>query len=188
MPITHVFAFAGSLRGGSYNRALLRATQEVAPDNMTIELFDLAGVPLYNADVEDEGDPERVTALKDGIRAADAVLIATPEYNHGVPAVTKNAVDWASRPPKDSSLDGKPVGIIGASPGMTGSARGQSQLRQAFEFTNSYCMPQPEILVARAHEKFDEEGRLTDEKTRTFLEKYLTALEAWTARVSEGQR
>lgn len=181
MQTTRVFAFAGSLRDDSYNRALLRAAQEEAPDGMTIDLFDLAGVPLYNADVEAEGDPERVAALKNGIRAADAVLIATPEYNHGVPAVTKNAVDWASRPPKNSPLDEKAVGIIGASPGMTGSARGQSQLRQAFEFTNSYCMPQPEILVSRAHEKFDDEGRLTDEKTRSFLGTYLTALAEWTS-------
>ena len=187
MPTTHVFAFAASLRDGSYNRALLRAAQEVATNGMSIEIFDLEGVPLYNADVEAEGDPERVTALKDGIRTADAVLIATPEYNHGVAAVSKNAVDWASRPPRNSPLGEKPVGIVGASPGMGGSARGQSQLRQAFEFTNSYCMPQPEILVARAHEKFDEAGRLTDEKTREYLAKYLVALGEWTARVSEGE-
>jgi chromate reductase len=184
MPTTDVFAFAGSLRDGSYNRALLRAAQEVAPDDMAINIFDLSGVPLYNADLEAEGDPERVTALKDGIRAADAVLIATPEYNHGVAAVSKNAVDWASRPPKNSPLDETPVGIVGASPGMTGAARGQSQLRQAFEFTNSYCMPQPELLVARAHEKFDDDGRLTDEKTRSYLGRYLAAFEEWTARVS----
>lgn len=188
MPTTHVFAFAGSLRNGSYNRALLRAAQEEAPNEMTIELFDLADVPLYDADVEAEGDPEGVTALKEGIRSADAMLIATPEYNHGVPAVTKNAVDWASRPPRDAPLNEKPVGIIGASPGMTGSARGQTQLRQAFEFTNSFCMPQPEILVARAHEKFDDEGNLTDQKTRTFLKKYLVSLEQWTARVSNDER
>ena len=179
----HVFAFAGSLRTGSYNRALLRAAQEVAPDDMTIRIFDLDDVPLFNADLEDEGDPESVAALKDGIRSADAVLIATPEYNHGVPAVTKNAVDWASRPPRDSSLDGKPIGILGASPGVTGTARGQSQLRQSFVFTNSYCMPQPEILVYRAHEKFDDDGRLTDEKTREYLGKYLVALAKWADRV-----
>jgi chromate reductase len=184
MPATHVFAFAGSLRDGSFNRALLRAAQEEDPEGMTIEIFDLTGVPLYNADLEAEGDPERVTALKDGIRSADAVLIATPEYNHGVAAVSKNAVDWASRPPRNSPLDEKPIGIIGASPGMGGSARGQSQLRQAFEFTNSYCMPQPELLVARAHEKFDDNGRLTDEKTRSYLGRYLAALEDWVARVS----
>ncbi len=182
---TRVLAFAGSLREGSYNRALLRAAQELAPDGMTIDVFDLLGVPLYNADVEAEGDPERVAALKDAIRAADCVLIATPEYNHGVPAVTKNAVDWASRPPRSAPLGAKPVGIIGASPGMTGSARGQSQLRQAFEFTNSFCMPQPEILVARAHEKFDDDGRLVDETTRTYLGRYLDALAAWVDRLRQ---
>ena len=183
MSTTHVFAFAGSLRDGSYNRALLRAAQEVAPDGMTIEIFDLAGVPLYNADLEAEGDPERVTALKDGIRAADAVLIATPEYNHGVAGVTKNAIDWASRPPRESPLDQKPVAILGASPGLTGTARGQSQLRQAFEFTNSFCMPQPEILVYRAHEKFDDEGTLTDARTREFLETFLASFADWIRRV-----
>ncbi|MDT0631166.1 NAD(P)H-dependent oxidoreductase [Rubrivirga sp. S365] len=182
---TRVLGFAGSLRTGSYNRALLRAAQELAPEDMTIDVFDLRGVPLYNADVEAEGDPERVAALKEAIRAADGVLIVTPEYNHGVPAVTKNAVDWASRPPRSAPLGGKPVGIIGASPGMTGSARGQSQLRQAFEFTNSFCMPQPEVLVARAHEKFDADGRLTDETTRTYLGRYLVALAAWIDRLRE---
>ena len=126
--------------------------------------------------------PAAVQAFKGAIRAADGVLIVTPEYNHGVAGVTKNAVDWASRPPRDAPLGAKPVGIIGASPGQTGSARGQSQLRQAFEFTNSYCMPQPEILVFRAHEKFDAAGQLTDESTRTHLAAYLVALEAWVRR------
>jgi chromate reductase len=177
-----IAAFAGSLRAASYNRALLRAAQALAPQGMTIEVFDLAGVPLYNADVEGQGEPEGVAALKAAIRAADGLLIATPEYNHGVPAVTKNAVDWASRPPAEAPLNGKPVGIIGASPGMTGSARGQSQLRQAFEFTNSYCMPQPELLVFKAHEKFGPDGALTDEATARFLGRYLAALEAWVRR------
>jgi len=121
-------------------------------------------VPLYNADAEAAGDPDGVKAFKDAIRSADAVLMVTPEYNHGVPGVMKNAIDWASRPPQGSVLDRKPVGIIGASPGITGSARGQSQLRQAFEFTNSYAMPQPELLVFRAHEKFDADGRLVDRR------------------------
>lgn len=178
----HIVAFAGSLRKASYNRALLAAAAELAPPTLTLEVFDLIDVPLYNADVEAEGDPPAVVGLKQAIAAADGVLIATPEYNHGVPAVTKNAVDWASRPPRGAALGGKPVGIIGASPGQTGSARGQSQLRQAFEFTNSYCMPQPELLVFRSHEKFDEAGRLTDEATRTYLGRYLTAFEAWVRR------
>lgn len=180
-----VLGFAGSLRAGSLNRALLRAAQEVAPQGMTIEGFDLMDVPLYNADVEAAGDPPSVAALKEAIRAADAVLMATPEYNHGVPAVMKNAVDWASRPPRGAPLNGKPVGIIGASPGQVGTARAQSQLRQAFEFTNSYCMPQPELLVFKASEKFDAQGKLTDEKTRELLGKYLVALHAWTLRVRD---
>jgi chromate reductase len=178
-----ILGVAGSLRRGSYNRALLRAAQERAPDGVVIEAFDLLAVPLYNGDVEAAGDPEGVTAFKEAIRAADGVLFVTPEYNHGVPGVMKNAVDWASRPPQGAALAGKPVGIIGASPGMTGSARGQSQLRQAFEFTNSYCMPQPELLVFRAHEKFDAQGQLTDEATGQYLGRYLTAFAAWVARL-----
>jgi chromate reductase len=177
-----VLAFAGSLRSGSYNKALLRAAREVAPPEMSVEIADLAGIPLYDADVEEAGDPEVVQAFKERIRAADALLIATPEYNHGVAAVTKNAVDWASRPPKSAPLDRKPIGILGASPGVTGTARAQSQLRQSFVFTNSYCMPQPEILVYRAHEKFDAEGRLTDDRTREYLAKYMRALAEWARR------
>lgn len=177
-----VLGFAGSLRAGSFNRALLRAAQGLAPADMTIEVFDLIEVPLYNGDVEAAGDPPGVARFKAAIGAADAVLMVTPEYNHGVPGVMKNAIDWASRPPQDAALAGKPVGIIGASPGITGSARGQSQLRQAFEFTNSYCMPQPEVLVFRAHEKFDADGQLTDEATAKVLGRYLAAFAAWVRR------
>jgi len=177
-----ILGVAGSLRAGSLNRALLRAAVKLAPSGMTIEPFDLIDVPLYNGDVEAAGDPPGVAAFKHAIRAADGVLFVTPEYNHGVPGVMKNAVDWASRPARSAPLGGKPVGIIGASPGQTGSARGQSQLRQAFEFTNSFCLPQPEILVFRAHEKFDAAGELTDAKTAEFLGKYLEALQAWVMR------
>lgn len=175
----NVLAFAGSLRKGSYNKALLRNAKQLAPNNLAIELFDISGIPLYNADVEAEGDPEAVAEFKQAIQKADGLLIATPEYNHGVAGVTKNAVDWASRPANNASLSEKPVGIMGATPGLTGTARGQSQLRQAFEFTNSYCMPQPEVLVFRAHEKFNKTGRLTDEKTRTVLSKFLESFEDW---------
>jgi chromate reductase len=181
--IVKVLGFAGSLRSGSLNRALLSAAVAIAPDDLRIEIFDLIDVPLYNGDVEAAGDPEPVARFKAAIRAADGVLIATPEYNHGVPAVTKNAIDWASRPPRGAVLDRKPVAIIGASPGITGSARGQSQLRQAFEFTNSYAMPQPELLVFRAHEKFDADGRLTDEATRAHLAKFLEAFRDWVVRL-----
>lgn len=177
-----ILGLAGSLRKASYNRALLRACVKLAPEGVTIAAHDLDGVPLYNGDVEAAGDPPGVVALKQAIAAADGVLFVTPEYNHGVPGVMKNALDWASRPARGAPLGGKPVGIIGASPGQTGSARGQSQLRQAFEFTNSFCMPQPEILVFRAHEKFDAAGELTDEKTSLYLGKYLEALRDWVLR------
>ena len=177
-----IVGIAGSLRQGSYNRALLRAAQALAPAGMSIEIAALADIPLYNADLEAQGDPAPVAALKAAITAADGVLLATPEYNHGVPAVMKNAVDWCSRPPRTACLNAKPVAIMGASPGMVGSARGQVELRAAFTFTNSFCMPQPEVIVAKAHEKFDAEGRLTDEGTSRFLAAYLVAFEAWVRR------
>lgn len=177
-----VLGIAGSLRTASLNRALLRAARELAPVGMTIDIFDLAEVPLYNGDIENAGGPAAVASLKQAIRAADGVLMATPEYNHGVPAVMKNAVDWASRPPQDAVLSGKPVALIGASPGITGTARGQSQLRQAFEFTNSYAMPQPELLVFGAHEKFDAEGVLIDDVTKRHLMGFLAAFSAWIER------
>ena len=180
MPGTlQILGIAGSLRDGSLNKALLRAAVGLAPAGMAIEVFDLAQVPLYNGDVEAAGDPPSVQALKQAIAAADGVLLVTPEYNHGVPGVMKNAIDWASRPPRGAPLGGKPVGLIGASPRITGTARGQSQLRQAFEFTNSYCMPQPELLVFKAHEKFDAEGRLTDAGTAEYLQRYLAAFAEW---------
>lgn len=179
---TRILGIAGSLRRGSYNRSLLRAAQALAPEGMSIDIFDLIDVPLYNGDVEAEGDPPAVAMFKDAIRAADGVLMVTPEYNHGVPGVMKNAVDWASRQPGSAPLGENQVGIIGASPGMTGSASGQSQLRQAFEFTNSFCMPQPELLVFRAHEKFDVQGNLTDTATAQHLEKYLRGFAAWVRR------
>lgn len=179
---TRVVGFAGSLRRGSYNRALLRAVAELAPETMAFTVASIDDVPLFDQDVEDAGVPAAVEDLRQAVAAADGLLIATPEYNHGVPGVTKNAVDWLSRPPRRSVLDGKPVAILGASPGITGTARGQSQLRQAFVFTNSAVMPQPEVLVYRAREKFDDAGRLVDEPTRDHLRKFLVAFVEWIAR------
>lgn len=176
-----VCGIAGSLRRASYNRALLRAAQELAPDGMEIRVFDrMADLPLFNEDVEAQGDPEPVQALKSAIREADALLIATPEYNHGVPGVLKNAIDWASRPPRGAVLAGKPTALFGASPGVTGTARAQTQLRGSFVFTQTPALLQPEILVYRAHEKFDGDGRLTDEKTREFVGRLLRELAEWT--------
>lgn len=183
-----VCAIAGSLRQASYNRALLRAAQELAPAGMEIRIFDRVGeLPLFDQDLEAQGDPEPVVAMRQAIAEADALLIATPEYNHGVPGVLKNAIDWASRPPRGAVLAGKPTAILGASPGVTGTARAQSQLRQSLVFTDTPVLPQPEILVYRAHEKFDAAGRLTDEKTREFVGKLLSGLASWTRRLgSEG--
>ena len=168
-----VVGFAGSLRRGSYNRALLRAATELAPPALHIVVHELDGIPLYNGDIEAAGAPPSVMQLRDAIRQADGLLIATPEYNHGVPGVLKNTIDWLSRPPHGSALDGKVAALMGASPGMTGTARGQSQLRQAFVFTNTYALLQPEVLVGRAHEKFDADGRLVDQATRDFLATFL---------------
>jgi chromate reductase len=178
-----VCGIAGALRAGSYNKALLRAAQELAPAGMEIRTFErLREIPPYDADVEAKGDPEPVAALKHAIREADALLIATPEYNYGVPGALKNAIDWASRPPGKSPLNRKPAAIMGASPGPTGTVRAQLALRQSFLFTETYAMLKPEVLVARAHEKFDASGRLVDEATRQFVKSLLEALAAWVER------
>lgn len=174
-----IVAFAGSLREESFNKSLLRAAKELSPNEMNIELFDLEGIPLFNSDLEAKGDPKRVTEFKQAIRNADGILVASPEYNHGMTGVTKNAIDWASRPSKDMPISGKPAGILGASPGITGTVRSQDQLRQSLKSVNVYCMPKPEMLVFKAHDKFNEAGELTDETTRKYLEKYLTAFQDW---------
>ena len=180
-----VLGIAGSLRAASFNRALLRAAQELTPDGLEIRTFDIAPIPLYNADVEAKGDPEPVAALKTAIREADALLVVTPEYNFGVPGVLKNAIDWASRPPAQTPLRGKPAAIMGATPGQGGTIRAQMQLRQAFVFTQTIALLQPEVLVTKAHEKFDKDGRLIDELTRGFVKKQLEALRDWTLRLRD---
>jgi chromate reductase len=180
-----VVAVAGSLRHGSYNLALLRAVQQLAPDSMQIRIHDLSGIPLFNEDVEATRIPPAVAALREAVADADAFLVATPEYNHGVPGVMKNAFDWLSRPPGKSVLGGKPAAIIGASPGVLGTARAQSQLRQSFVFTNTPVLLQPEVLVGRAHEKFDADGGLTDDTTRTFLLLFLHEFAIWIERFAE---
>ena len=180
----NVVGFAGSLRRASYNRALLRAATELAPPALHIVIHELDGIPLYNGDIEAAGVPQSVVQLRDAVQKADGLLIATPEYNYGVPGVLKNTIDWLSRPPRDSALNGKVAALMGASPGFVGTARGQLQLRQAFVFTNTYALQQPEVLVGRAHEKFDADGRLVHQATRdvlaTFLQRFadLIALHA----------
>ncbi len=178
-----VVGIAGSLRQGSINRALLQAAIALAPPTLEIVPHSLADIPLYNADLDTAPALPAVQALREAVAQADGLLIATPEFNHGVPGVLKNAVDWLSRPPTRSALNGKPCAIMGASPGMTGTARAQAQLRQAFVFTNTYTMLKPEVLVARAAGKFDADGHLTDDATRTALRSFLDEFVQWIERV-----
>jgi chromate reductase len=186
--VTRVLGVAGSLRAGSLNRSLLRAAVELAPEAMEIRTFEgLGEIPPYNADVEASGDPAPVAAWKDAIRNADALLFVTPEYNYGVPGVLKNAFDWASRPPGKSPLNRKPAGIMGVSGGNSGTARAQLALRQSFVFTETYGMLRPEILVPRGAEKFDPEGRLTDERTREAVRKFLEAFGMWVERFRDNK-
>jgi len=177
-----VLAFAGSLRRKSYNRALVRAAREVGPPDVEITTFALDGIPLFNQDVEAEGFPERVRELHEAIAASDALLIATPEYQHGIPGVLKNAIDWASRPPRRAAILRKPVAIMGATPGMWGTARAQTQLRQALVYNNCPMVLKPEVMVSNAGDRFDDEGRLTHGATRKFIVQLLEALADLTRR------
>jgi chromate reductase, NAD(P)H dehydrogenase (quinone) len=173
-----VLGIAGSLRQGSYNRMLLRAAVELAPPSIEIMVWDrLREIPPYDADEEERGLPEPVADLKASIERSDALLIASPEYNYGIPGVLKNALDWASLPARRSPMQNKPAAIMGASPGILGTSRGQLQLRHLFMFTESYVVNMPEVLVARAREKFDEDGNLTDEIARRLMGMLLENLE-----------
>jgi chromate reductase len=175
-----VLGFAGSLREGSWNRALLEAAREMAPAGMAISVSDLSGIPLYNADQDnDDNRPESVNQFKQAIADADAVLIATPEYNYSIPGVLKNAIDWASRPGMRSVFAGKPVAMMGASSSMVGTARAQAHLRLVILSMKASVLPHPDVLVARAKEKFDDQHRLTDEMTRKFLKEMLERLLEW---------
>jgi chromate reductase len=147
---------------------------------MMIELYELRDIPLYDFDVEQRGDPEPVVRFKEAIRGADALLIATPEYQHGVPGVLKNALDWASRPPDRSPLLRKTAAIMGASPGMLGTVRAQEQLRQSLAFSEVYTVLEPEVFVGRAHEKVNAAGEFTDESAKPFLRLLLENLAALT--------
>jgi chromate reductase, NAD(P)H dehydrogenase (quinone) len=179
-----ILGFAGSLRKGSYNKSLLRAAMEMVPAGTELEVFDLEGIPAFNQDLENQ-PPERVKEFKAKIRAADAILIATPEYNYSIPGVLKNAIDSASRPYGDNAFDGKPVAIMGASIGMLGTARAQYHLRQSFVFLNMRPLNQPEVMVPLAQEKIDQNGQVTDQKTREKIKELLEALVIWTRKLEK---
>lgn len=177
-----IVAFAGSLRHKSFNRALITAAQELAPAELSIETVEIGELPFYNADVEAGGDPPAVAAFKAALQRADGLLIATPEYNDGIPGVLTNALDWGSRLPGRAPLTGKPVALMGASPAQVGTARAQLHLRQILSHVQARVLPPPELLVARAHERFDEELHLTDQGTRKVLGNLLQRFSRWIVR------
>ncbi len=180
-----ILGFAGSLRKGSYNRALLRAALEVVPKDATLEAFDLEGIPVFNQDLETQ-PPEKLKEFKAKIRAADAILIVTPEYNYSIPGILKNAIDCASRPYGDNALEGKPVALMGASIGMLGTARAQYHLRQSLVFLNMYPLNRPEVMVPFAADKVDANGNVTDAKTREKIKELIESLVVWTRKLKQG--
>jgi len=177
-----VLGIAGSLRKASINRGLLRAAQTVAPQGLIVDIYDISHIPLYNDDVQQHEVPDSVRHLRASIAEADAVLIATPEYNYSVPGVLKNVIDWASRPPQQPFND-KPVAIMGASGGIFGTARAQQHLRQCFVFLDAHLLSRPEVMIPAAKDKFDSAGELTDEASIKFVAEQLVAFQAWIRRL-----
>lgn len=174
----NIIAISGALRRGSYNTALLHVVKTMAPAGMAIDIASLHGIPLYDGDAEQaSGKPEAVVELGNRIKAADGVIIATPEYNFSVPGVLKNATDWLSR--GGSPFKWKRTGVMGASTGPVGTARSQYHLRQNLQGLEAIVMPKPEIFVNFADKKFDAEGRLADEATRKVIDAWLAAFAEW---------
>ena len=179
-----ILAISGSGRKRSFNSALLEAAKQLLPANATLEVVDVSRLPLYNQDLEHDM-PEEVKELKNKIRGADAVLIATPEHNYSISAVLKNAIEWGNRPPRDASWSGKPAAIISASTSLRGGARAQLHLRQIMLDLNMYPINRPLLLVANAKDKFDESLKLTDEETRQTLREVLSSLVEWTRKLQQ---
>lgn len=185
----NLVTISGSLRRASFNTALLENIPELAPEGLTFRRLDISGLPVLNEDLEVDGmPPKAVRELQREIRASDGIIIATPEYNHGMPGGLKNAIDWLSRGPSPHGLDGIPCAMLGASNGTIGTTRAQSQLRQTLAALNSPAMPQPQVLVARAQDKIDEHGRVTDESTRKFIGHWLVAVDRWMRRFPRSER
>lgn len=178
-----ILALAGSLRQGSFNRGLLRAAKELAPEWIEIEFFDIGTLPFFNEDLEAAGETEEVRRFKDAIRSANAVLIATPEYNGAVPGVLANAIDWASRPTGQSVLRNKPVAVMGAVLGKSGSVNAQAVLRGVLSRIGAVVVPDPQVLVPGASRLFDEQVNLRHEDTREEIRQLVEALAHWCRRV-----
>ncbi len=180
--MVHIVGIAGSLRQKSFNLGLLRAASELMPEGSTLSVHGINGIPLYDADEEAaHGSPQAVSALKDAVAAADGVLLATPEYNNGIPGVFKNAIDWMSRPPADSSriFRGRPFGVIGASPGGFGTILSQDAWLPVLRTLGTRPWFEGRMMVSRAGQLFDEDSNLTDAATRELLAKYLAGFTAF---------
>lgn len=173
-----ILGISGSLRKGSFNTALLRAAAELAPEGVRVEVVTLVDIPPYDDDVPmEQGFPAPVEHLRERIRMADALLLATPEYNYSFSGVLKNAVDWVSRPPAQP-FAGKPAAVVSASPGVTGGIRAQWALKPVLAALRARVLFQPEVAVGGAREKFDGQGRLLDTETRERLAALLRELVA----------
>jgi chromate reductase len=178
-----IFGIAGSIRGNSFNRAVLRSARILVPDGTELDVFDdLAEVPPFNEDNE-QSPPHVVSDMKARIRRADAVLFVTPEYNYSVPGVLKNAIDWASRPYGDSAWEGKPTAIMSASPGFIGGVRAQHHLRQSLVFLDMHPLNRPEVIITNAGAHFDHDGTLIDPASRESIRRLLSSLVTWTRRL-----
>ena len=179
-----ILGISGSLRKDSYNTAALRVAQQVVGEGVEITLADISAIPLYNDDVRLEGLPPSVVSLGEQIASADAVLIATPEYNYSIPGVLKNTIDWLSKIPEQPFIR-KPLAMLGASMGAMGTARSQYDLRKVFVSLNAHVLNQPEIMIASAHARFDADGNMTDEKTRELIATQIVALQEWAMRLRD---
>jgi chromate reductase len=184
MKMVKMLGIAGSLRKGSYNKAILREAVGLVPENVELEIFDIEGIPPFNQDLAN-GPPERVKELKEKVRNADAILFATPEYNFSVPGVLKNVIDWVSRANGENSWQGKPVAIMSASTGLMGGERAQLHLRQSFVYLDMHAVNRPEVIVALAAQKIDGNGNLIDEHTKGKIKELLAALVELTNKLSE---
>jgi len=178
-----VLGIPGSLRAASFNRMALRAAGELAPEGMLFETCEIRDIPMYDGDVEAaEGLPDSVKEFRAKIHAADALVITTPEYNASISGVLKNAIDWASRPPQQP-FDGKPIAILGTSPGALGTVRAQAHLRQILANLNGLVLVQPNVMIGGAGQRFDATGALTDEATREFVRGLMAALLVFTRKM-----
>ena len=177
-----VITIVGSLREKSYNKMLLHAVKNIAPEEMEIDTCEIGTIPLFNEDLEGS-PPNSVVELKNKIKSADAVLFITPEYNYSIPGVLKNAIDWASRPYGDNSFQDKPVGIMGASSSTLGTARAQYHLRQIFVFLDMHPLNKPEVMVNFAGDKFNDAGELIDEHTKEIIKEFLEKFKLWINRI-----